>query len=896
MKKMYLMNGLAVAALALATTSCHKDLGGFSYSEEDALANAELQLGVQIDPNQTWRMTQSVDASVTVNLGIDQQYTVAIYDQNPLTQSDVTYFVKETIAEGGKISKNIKVPAGANNLYVAVFDSKLRRVVEQATIKDGAINVNVGSNSVTRVNRAVEADYTDSYAKTAADYLNQLTVTDMQEYTTFDNATIDLYSAVLTNAIDGRGEAYYRVPSTLTPTNGMTVNITDDGGMVLGTVTFHGTCKPAVANDFQSGNGFSAYIACSAISVTPNVNCQLTSYIDDSYALFGWTDNGVGITPSWGGAAYNGENTYFRGNPYLSNAQAGHTYRMWRGNNDLLPYYGSKIYYEYHTKYLGDGRHFRVPVGTTISKSFSCNGNSANHQPMEDGSVIYVEGTLNVYGYENNKNTFNSASIVVGNGGKVILNGAVDMSNTGRIVVLPGGELTGTEGSSLTVANGAKCYNAGKIEFKGELNTNGSDFYNNGTINVTTFRNTSGGKITNFGSIIAGNNTGAADAYNCEFINGCFWKYTGDAGIGQLTMLENSRLEIGGKAEFTQNHTSQDEPIANATPNILMANSVVKVRDCYPTNTIFQGPTESGKVGIVQITGKLMVGRAMDITQWDNCYFDWDAEQIYNKEGEKQTLAMEDGEHGIYSGVHARITKFVSEATSPYIIPEGTCTGDGYNPDGSTEKIIPGAEPIYSYAFEDTHNGDYDMNDVVLKVQEFTEDDVQKLRIKLVAIGATLNLNIRLYPAAEPGDGEVAHYAGDFTVLEYNNKTEVHEMLGVEQGMMFNTGWNGNKVQPITIVINKGNYDPAALPIAIYSEAQGEIRLAGAGQAPYGVVIPEDWKWPTERTNIETAYNNTNTASEGNQSFANFASHAGESKNWFKYPTQKVMNEATLGY
>jgi hypothetical protein len=120
-------------------------------------------------------------------------------------------------------------------------------------------------------------------------------------------------------------------------------------------------------------------------------------------------------------------------------------------------------------------------------------------------------------------------------------------------------------------------------------------------------------------------------------------------------------------------------------------------------------------------------------------------------------------------------------------------------------------------------------------------------------------------------------------------------MLGVEQGMMYNTGWNGNKVRPITIVINKGNYDPAALPIAIYSAEQGEIRLAGAGQAPYGVVIPKDWSWPTERTNIETSYNETSTT-EGDQSFKNFAERAGESQKWFNHPTNKVMNESSLGY
>ena len=885
MKKVYLMKGMAVMALGLVVASCNKmDLTNNqqTISDEEVKANAEAALGVTIDPNQTWVMTKTVKANLGVNLGLDQQYTVIVYGENPLSNANATIFGRGTVEDGGTVNLDLTTPSGLESAFVGIFDSKNRRIVEQVAIEDNTINATIGG-STTRANRAAEADYTGTYAKSASDYLNDLTVSGMQQYTAINNETIDLYSGTLTNTIDGNGTGYFKVTTGFNPTDGQTANITADG-VNVGTVKFYGTGNAAVADNFQSNNGFSACLNRSAIEVTPTVDCQLTVYSNDDYALMGWTDNGQAVT-MWE-TAYTGNGTYFRGNPYLSDAKAGHTYKLWRPNT-TFPFYGVKVYYEYHSKKLGDGRHFRVPSGTTITKAFSCNGNDASQQPMIDGSIVYVEGTLNLYGYDNNKNTLNSTSIVVGNGGKVILNGAVDMSNTGRIVVLPGGELTGANGSSLTVTNSAKCYNAGTINFAGELNTNGSDFYNNGTINVTTLRNTSGGKITNFGSIIAGNNTGAADAYNCEFINGCFWKYTGDAGIGQLTMLENSRLEIGGKAEFAQNFTTTD-PDPAATHNVLMANSVIKVKDLYPTNTIFQGPTENGKVAIVQITGKLMVGRSEDINQWNNCYFDWDDSEIYNKNSVKQTLQNEDGEHGIYSGVHARITKFVKESASPYIIPAGKCTGDGYNPDGNTEETTPGANPIYSYAFEDTKKGDYDMNDVVIKAQE-TKDG--KINLKLVAAGATLNLNIRLYPApTSTPEGKAAVYSGEPTTLTYTRDgvecDEVHAMLGVAAGTMVNTGHA--KADPITITIEKGSYDPAHLPLAIYSAAQGEMRLAASGEAPFGVIVPEDWKWPTEYVNIATAYNNVET-SEGDQSFGTYANQSGKALNWFKYPTGSVM-------
>ena len=178
------------------------------------------------------------------------------------------------------------------------------------------------------------------------------------------------------------------------------------------------------------------------------------------------------------------------------------------------------------------------------------------------------------------------------------------------------------------------------------------------------------------------------------------------------------------------------------------------------------------------------------------------------------------------------------------------------------------------------------MNDVVIKAQEVEVNNVKKINLKLVASGATLDLNIRLYEAATPDAGKAAKYQGNFTVLEYQGNNEVHAMLGVAKATLVNTG--GAKADPITIQIDKGSYDPAHLPLAIYSEKEGEMRLAGSGEAPFGVIIPIDWKWPREKVNITTAYNATES-DEGDQSFAKFASEAGQALNWFNYPTGSVM-------
>jgi hypothetical protein len=188
---------------------------------------------------------------------------------------------------------------------------------------------------------------------------------------------------------------------------------------------------------------------------------------------------------------------------------------------------------------------------------------------------------------------------------------------------------------------------------------------------------------------------------------------------------------------------------------------------------------------------------------------------------------------------------------------------------------------IFSYAFEDTHMGDYDMNDIVLKVQE--NEDGENIDIKLVAAGATLDLNIRLYTYDESGENG---YGDSYTTLSYNGETEIHKMLGVDAGTMVNTGAGAN-ANPITIQIPKSGNDPAKLRIAIYSVAQGEMRLAGSGQAPYGVVIPADWMWPRERVNVKNAYNYVK--GDVDTSFRNFAENAGQAEEWYNYPTGSVM-------
>ncbi len=723
MNKKYLMNGFAALALIASVSSCTKDVTTMSQSEIDSKAkeNAELQLGFTIPDGQSWVMASQVTADISVNLGLDQEYTVGIYDKNPLYDSSAKFFVMETVKEGEALSTSFSLPTSLDQVYVATYDSKNRSVVNTVDVENGQIVANIGGSMMRSGRRAVEdASVYPDYVKTLNNYLNpaapnnyttvkNISVSDMQAYTAITEADIAQTGTTLTNRY------YY--------------NLYDENG---------------------------------------NYIKNTSSFPGDS-----------------------------------------------------------------------DGKHYRIASDTEITSKIEVNGT----ENVINDVVIYVEGKLHLNG-----NTLNGPTIVVAPDGELVIDGTTNMSKAGRIIVMAGGKISGAEGVAYNVNNGGQCYNAGTIEFDGELNVNGSDFYNNGTIIVDVLRNTSGGKFTNFGKITARTNTGAGDSYNSTIINGCYMHFTENAGIGTLTLLDNSRLDVDGRAEFNQ------------ATQTLYNQSEINVGELYVTSTTFSGPTAQGSYAIVK-TGKIFIGRSGDVTTQNNVYFDWDTNEAYHKSNGKYT----DGQTNVYSEaywlIHNQITKYTSENSSTLIIPKGDCTGMGYNPGGGGGKIN-GDPAVYTYAFEDqTVNTDYDMNDVVLKVNyHVTEQgtganagkviyDKTKLDVKLVAAGATFNIKVKI--------GDTYLFGGK----------EIHDALNVDPGVMVNTGGPQTAnpaVEKNGISIPAGwNGDFTKLPVSIEVLSTSTTYVfPNTDLYPHAVMVPTDWAWPQERVNVQVAYPGTSSASK----------------------------------
>jgi hypothetical protein len=183
---------------------------------------------------------------------------------------------------------------------------------------------------------------------------------------------------------------------------------------------------------------------------------------------------------------------------------------------------------------------------------------------------------------------------------------------------------------------------------------------------------------------------------------------------------------------------------------------------------------------------------------------------------------------------------------------------------------LPVAPQVWTYAWEDTEKGDYDLNDCVIRVSE-NQEDPSLLDVTLLALGA--HYDLKVYFAANNEDV----FGG-----------ELHSLLGVQQGTMINT--SKKDIDPITVTRQKPagfDFQTNAFKLEVKLHADDapvngltsyEVTLPTKGQDPHAIAIPENWAWPTERTSIIAAY----------PRFRDWAQDVTntEAQDWYMYPAE----------
>lgn len=170
--------------------------------------------------------------------------------------------------------------------------------------------------------------------------------------------------------------------------------------------------------------------------------------------------------------------------------------------------------------------------------------------------------------------------------------------------------------------------------------------------------------------------------------------------------------------------------------------------------------------------------------------------------------------------------------------------------EGGIEDIIvppPFTPQMYTYCFEDTELGDYDMNDVVIKALRLNETTVE---YRLVACGAHDELYVKN--------------------LNYGNikeGTEVHELFGTTPQNFVNTQ-NGDSYTFVvgTRTVDKDfklSEEPDNEKPYIFNKTKNKnIYLSKAGQDPHGIMVAYDFHYPLERICIKDAYPQFNSWGE----------------------------------
>ena len=561
-------------------------------------------------------------------------------------------------------------------------------------------------------------------------------------------------------------------------------------------------------------------------------------------------------------------------------------------------------------------RHYVIPAGTTWSDNIPLIQAS---DPNDESIVsVYVLGTLNVNAEQRINGGYGGAyKLIVGNGGVVNIASGVTLrsqanqgsGNVGEIHVMAGGKIQGA--GKLEFSNGTNSfnYNGGSINV-GTINNNGGTLYNAGTLEAAEMEGGAGLSIyENAGKVKIGKCIKGSSTANTRIHNNCWWEVTGDLYCRNIVQgtgayIKAANLGMSGSEDgtgdpsyiYAKGNSLIDIPGYVAFNNVNIVGptgsdyAYLQFGEATGSNRSDLGAEYHDKLGIAMNystswdSGSEMMTTAISNNIRMSVDVINDGGNIYQPNPFGTLINMLNGTRSLSAAVNEWISELpVVGNGNAVLVRKGqytaaTVTESSCSP-GVT--ILPPTpvvttKPVWTFAFEDnTLAGDYDMNDVVLQVQENTAGD--SLYVTLAAAGAEYDIQVYL----------------NSTLLRFNGEDEVHAAFGVAHGVMVNTGGRSVAATPVLLRIAKpagfdfeDDADFKIKPLQGPNAATNSyVRVATSG-APCGIKIPAEWAWPIERINIKNAYN------DANKSFWKWAQSADHSvaTDWYDYPTGSVVS------
>lgn len=812
------MKSAAAIVLGLAATACSHDFDYVEKVEQQSIDNAQQTLGFYIPENQDWKMSSEANVNVTIPGDANETYTVMIFSNNPLVDGIGYYLTKQTLNGGQNLATDVAYPMHLRSLVIGITDSNGKTIYKSASIDNGKVTA-LSDISAART-RAEEGTFT--HTEQPQKWPDVPTPPDFR-----DNKETDLTEV--------------RMP------------------------TFTHTVDDAVYADSVKNWGTQKIVS---------IDGKYTKFEKQDEQIIYVTDN----AKYYAGVSNNGKGTLFivKSGKKLELGCVGHNMQIYLEENAILDVSN-------WLDWQGN------PTPTTSETPFIFEKSNAAIY-MNSGSQIIGEDVHFFNGCKvlNNGGTIDITNLNIDKGATLWNNGTIE-NVTNLTVNNEDATIYNAPGKTITAAN---IY----------MDNNEALLFNQGTVTATVgikYFNT-GAEIVNAGTLISpyldfnaggkflNTDTGITKIYGTTHITNtnCAWENDGDYTSGDflitnaIDIFNNCKLTVTSKGEgmtgsgtFTFGGDSQNAFVLNSNHSVktehmywgpngnvyMGANSLWWVEEdlnaiCNVTGSGAIGPKTGYaiiKAGSVVYDANRTDGHRWSINYFNNLFVDTDNHFL---QGHDDKL-IESNQPWYYYSTENKTVKFkFAPHNDPCPITEpitGNCH-HGYTPPGTTITEEPA---VWSYAFEDNSvRCDFDMNDVVLRVN-INKDDDTKFDVTLVAAGCEYDNYVFL--------------GNDTNPISWNGKTEVHDALGAAKGQMVNTGKGVTKT-PVTVTIPRNGESANNAHFSIWpykkggeygnTEDQKEkaaipvTQLQGSGMAPLGIVVPGKWAWPKERICIVDAY------------------------------------------
>lgn len=174
---------------------------------------------------------------------------------------------------------------------------------------------------------------------------------------------------------------------------------------------------------------------------------------------------------------------------------------------------------------------------------------------------------------------------------------------------------------------------------------------------------------------------------------------------------------------------------------------------------------------------------------------------------------------------------------------------------------------VFTFCFEDTPKGDYDLNDVVIKAVRNSETSVTYY---IAACGAHDSIFVK-----NINQGSI------------KDNVEVHAMFDVPTKTFINTQ-SGSVRDPISVTVpvdEKFSFQNEATRPYVFDATIGNtVKVSLAGEDPHGIMLPFDFAYPLEKVPVSQAY----------EQFNNWAKESITSTDWYAYPNDSKVYDRKL--